>query len=128
MTTARRSLNVVGCKVTYTGQSKKTGKEFSIYEVMATKPDGSPVELELRSFDNLPLGVGEFEVEKRVDPKYGDTYMLKVPGPRGPQANPLEQRVSALEQQVALLTQRLDARQPDPLPNAGTSAYEGAQF
>lgn len=98
----RRSLNIVSCKAVKSGQSN--GRDWTIYEVMATKVDGAPVELELRSFDPLPLGVGEFEIEKRVDPKYGESYTLKLPGGhRGPQVNPLEQRVAALEQKVALL-------------------------
>lgn len=121
MSESRRTLNIVACRSIKSGTNAK-GREWTIYEVMATKPDGAPVELELRAFDPLPLGVGEYDVEKRVDPKYGDSYTLKIPGgaPRGPQVNPLEQRIAALEQKVALL----EGAQLGP---QGT-ASAGAQF
>jgi hypothetical protein len=115
MSDTRRSLNIIACKAIKSGTNAK-GREWTIYEVMATKVDGSPVELELRAFDPLPLGVGDYEVEKRSDPKYGDSYTLKIPGGgnRGPQVNPLEQRVAALEQKVALLVAGQGASDPGP--------------
>lgn len=110
MSDATRTLNIVACKVVYTGTNKK-GNEFHIHEVMATKPDGSPVDMPLRSFDNLPLGTGEFLVEQYVA-KNGDvSYTLKTPGRGGGGGRPapnLEPRVAALEQALANLTARVN--------------------
>lgn len=123
MSDTRRSLNIISCKVVKAGTTN--GRPWAIHEVMATKVDGSPVELELRSFDPLPLGVGEFDVEKRVDPKYGESYTLKIPGGgnRGPRVDPVEQRLAALEQKVALL----EAVRQDPAVREAP-ATGGAQF
>lgn len=110
MTEPTRTLNIVACKVVYTGTNAK-GNEYHIHEVMATKPDGSPVELPLRSFDNLPLGTAEYLVEQYVGKNGEVSYTLKTPGRRGggggrpaPQQPSLEPRVAALEQAVQNLT------------------------
>lgn len=110
MSEASRRLNILKCTVVYTGTNAK-GNEFHIHEVMATKPDGSPVELPLRSFDNLPLGEADYLVEQYVG-KTGETsYTLKIPGGgrRGaPATSGVEQRLAAVEQGLALLKAQVE--------------------
>lgn len=108
-----RKIDVISTALVYEGENKK-GNAFEIYEIKARNPEsGIEINDELKAFDNLPVGVGEYLVERRDDPEYGTSYTLKYPkGKRpagsGPKSG-LSERVSMLEQNVQLLRDRVFA-------------------
>lgn len=104
-----RKLNVISTSVIKTGTSA-SGKEWTLYEVTAVTESGAPIEEKLKSFDKLE-GTVEVEVERNDDPKFGTSYMLKLPGGSappagarlGPKVDELRDRVTAVEAQLAEL-------------------------
>ena len=108
-----RKIDVISSTLVYEGENKR-GNAFEIYEIKARNPEtGIEINDELKAFDNLPAGVGEYLVERRDDPEYGTSYTLKYPkGQRpagsGPKSG-LSERVSMLEQNVQLLRDRVFA-------------------
>lgn len=82
----------------------KTKDDNDIYKVFAVNEDGSPVEEELRAFQELPVGETiEYALKKYDHPKYGTSYTLYPPKEK------LGTRVTKLEQRVQELENRLDA-------------------
>jgi hypothetical protein len=108
-----RKIDVISSTLVYEGENKK-GNAFEIYEIKARNPEsGIEINDELKAFDNLPAGVGEYLIERRDDPEYGTSYTLKYPKGRrpagsGPKSG-LAERVSMLEQNVQLLRDRVFA-------------------
>jgi hypothetical protein len=102
-----RKINVLRTEQIASGTDKK-GREWALYSVIATTPDGAAIEDTLKSFSPLPQGEVEVEVERQDDPKYGVSYMLKRVGGSagsrlGPKVDELRDRVESLEGQVAAL-------------------------
>lgn len=81
------------------------GKSFTLYQVVATKPDGQPIDLNLRAFEDLPRDeVMPVEVTPFVSEQYGTSYTLK-PKAKSKQSlkmEELEQRVAAVERAIGL--------------------------
>lgn len=111
-----RTLEIVACEVAFQGKNR-SGGDMTIYNVTARKADGTPVDLPLRSFDQLPLGVAEYSVEP-YDGTNGRTYTLKdpnapssaSPGARlGPKVDELRDRIDLLEQTVGEMQTDLKA-------------------
>lgn len=48
-------LRITGCSATYHGKHPN-GHEYTIYDIEADKEDGTPVQEELRAFEELPIG------------------------------------------------------------------------
>lgn len=98
------------------------GKAWTLREVTATKLDGEPIDLKLKTFEDLS-GEVDVEFEKQEHEKYGVSYILKRKGggggsqPRQSQAasglgeavDLLRQNVEHLQNRVAALEGRLDA-------------------
>jgi hypothetical protein len=126
--------------------TSSTGKPWTIYEVTAVNEDGAPIEEKLKTFDKLEGNV-EVEVERQEDPKWGVSFMLKLPsgapgsapppaGARlGPHVDELRDRVERLEAAVGQLTRTVDwltngrllppapdSPAPAPIPAAKPSA------
>lgn len=111
-----------------------------IYDVTATSEAGDPIELELRSFSNLPTGVGEYEVSEYRGKK-GVSYTLKKAGGGGsggarlgPKVDELRDRVDALEETVRRLQSEItglksnahqDARQTQQQPATSDASRFG---
>lgn len=101
-----RSLIVTACSKVFTGTSKTNNKEFSIYEVMATQADGTPLDLPFRAFEDLTPNIGkaaEYDVTPYDRDGHDRTYTLKAKD--RPKLTP---RVEELERRVQALEQRLD--------------------
>lgn len=107
-----RKLTVTSCNVKFEGVGKTSGKAYTLYEVACRGEDGTPIEEEFKSFDMLPMGeLIEYEIEREDHPKYGVSYLLKLPPgvKRPPKPNlqgdivELRQRVARLESQVGAL-------------------------
>lgn len=124
---ATKQLDILECKATYTGSNATTGDEYTIYEVTARDPaKGTLLQVPLRSFSNLPLGVGTYEVSKYEKPGKPASYTLKLPRGQGGGGNggggALAGRVSVLEEAVSQLKAEIAGmraeRQP-VLPGGG---------
>jgi hypothetical protein len=121
---AQKQLEILECKAVFTG-TNANGKPYTIHEVLARDPaKGTIIQLPLRSFDLLPLGVGTYEVETYQKPGKEKTYTLKKPGGGGGGGGgaALAGRVALLEEAVEQLKQNIAAlraeRQP-VLPGGG---------
>lgn len=105
-----RKMRVISCDQIRTGESN--GREWTLYKVTAVTPEGEPIDAELKSFAFL-TGEVEVEVEKQESPKYGTSYLLKLPrdkrsnGGGGGGGNQLAGRVDMLEESVRLLIGRV---------------------
>jgi hypothetical protein len=93
------------------GRGDAGGREWRLYGVSATTPDGAPVRVPLRTFDGgLPVGDPvELEVERRDDAR-GVSYTLRRPRRGGPGTAMLAKQLGELERRVDRLEQQL--RQP----------------
>lgn len=110
----QRRLNITGCRQVHSGIGNN-GKPYEIYEVDATTEQGLVVNLPLRSFSNLPMGVNTFNVAPYTNNRGETSYTLSLPQQRGGGVNPqvlaamqeniqsLQTRVTSLEQQLGLL-------------------------
>jgi hypothetical protein len=118
-------IKVVACREVYAGVNQK-GDRYRIYEVNATREDGTPIREKLRSFG--PMQVGS-TVEVRVVPfkseRHGTSFTLyPVDGSRhGAQQSEIDQ----LRQAVATLTQRVE-RLEQMAPQVAPQAPSGATW
>lgn len=112
---------VVETKVTNEGRTK-SGGSYRLYQVIATKPSGEPIDqFNLRSFQELPTNeVIEVDAELyKSRSGFGDSYTLtrKTTGPSMSQRmKTLEERVEALEQKLA--AQSAPSVGPPPVPTS----------
>jgi len=92
-------------RVTNYEQIGKTQKDAPIYKVFAVKEDGSPVEDELRAFQELPVGeVIEYALKRYDHPQYGVSFTLYPPKEKlGTRVTKLEQKIEELESRLAAL-------------------------
>lgn len=86
-------------------QGQQGGKPFTLYQIVATKPDGKPIDLNLRAFEDLPRDeVMPVEVTPFVSEQYGTSYTIK-PKAKSRQSlkiEELEERLAAVERAVGL--------------------------
>lgn len=115
---ATRKINVINANPVRSGPNANGGT-WTLYEIDATDPEGSPIDLKLKSFDQLD-GEVEVEVEKQEHEKYGTSYMLRPAGSRsggggggnpgarlGPKVDELREHISVLENRVTDLVARV---------------------
>jgi hypothetical protein len=96
--------------------------EYTLHQVRAVKPDGSPIvdaqgqELNLRSFQELPRNrVIDVEVERYDSEKYGTSFTIKaVNYSLTDRVEELEARIKALEDKLANLQAPAPTAPPDP--------------
>jgi hypothetical protein len=97
-----RKLTVKRCTLAHSGISKKTGREYSIYDIEALDETGTPVNVKLRSFAEQSIGeLVEYDVDVRKS-EYGTEYTIKRAGGGGGVAE-LTRRVERLELEVERL-------------------------
>lgn len=102
-------LIVKECKQTYSGTTKN-GQPYKLYQVIATKKDGTPIQWNLRSFSDLPRNVViECECELYQSEQYGDSYTIS-PKDGQDRYSLLEKRVKELEGVVAEMRDFLQGR------------------
>lgn len=98
--------------------TNKRGNPSTLYEVYALGEDGEPIDLPLRSFEELPQNeLIEVDVERYFHEKHGESYTLSTgrggggsgggspsPGARlGPKVDELRDRLDEIERRVARL-------------------------
>lgn len=94
---------------TYTG-TNSAGGTYKLYQIIATKPDGTPITFNLRSFSDLPRNeVLKVECTLRPSEKYGDSYTIEVLE-GGDRYARLEDRVKILEEELTRVTHFLQGR------------------
>lgn len=112
----KRKLIVRELRKIHTGRTK-AGAEYVVWQVVATTPDGRPIDVNLRTFEELPRNeVIECTVELFKSEQYGDSYTLKQLGRRS-----TKDELKALEARVAKLEQTIYMRD-DPYTNQGGHA------
>jgi hypothetical protein len=115
-------IKVLSCRLAYNGN--KNGTEFSIYEIEACKPDGTPINESLRAFSSLPLGQ---EVDVTVTPynseKYGRSFTLAPKGRKssnfGEAVNELTTVVNQQREMISLLSDRVGELERVVMARAG---------
>lgn len=85
------------------------GAEYTLYQVIATKPSGEPINLNLRAFEDLPKNVViEVDAELYRSQRYGDSYTLQRKGAGGGDGG--GDRMSSLEERVKRIEDFLSGR------------------
>jgi hypothetical protein len=103
-------------KVIHSGN--KNGRDYTIYQVIATNRNGQLIDLNLRSFDELPKNqVIKVEVEKYESEQYGVSYTVTLEGKKkssglGKVVDDLKARVKTLEERLAAVEQRMNGSAP----------------
>jgi hypothetical protein len=100
------------------GRNSRTGDDFTLYQIVATKPDGTLIEENLRSFEDLPRDeVLPVEVTPFVSDQYGMSYTLKLraKSKQGQKLDELEERIARIESHLGLESNS-SSQQPGPPP------------
>jgi len=90
-----RTLNVLGCVEKKRGTSKQ-GRDWVLYAVQADDGNGNPIGEDLTSFQQLPVGVGEYQVE-REENQWGVRWTIKQPTAVGRALSEQNVRITRLE-------------------------------
>lgn len=126
--TATRFIIVKETREISSGRSQN-GREYSMWQIIATKPDGAVIDQNLRSFEDLPRGeVLEVSVTPFVSEQWGTSYTVarKNKSKLHSDFELLSARVAALEKHLGLAApeepQGVRAHQgPPPPPTADGS-------
>lgn len=95
------------------------GRDFTLYQIVATKPDGTAIDYNLRSFEDLPRDeVLRVEVTPFVSEQYGTSYTLKTKAKTRQKLKmeELEQRIEVVEQMLGITPNSSSEEQPGPPP------------
>jgi hypothetical protein len=87
------------------GRNPRTQDEFVLWQVIATKPDGTPIPQNLRCFEELPRGeVLEVSVTPFVSEQWGTSYTIarKDKSRLHTEVHTLEERVARIERHLGL--------------------------
>lgn len=93
----KKVLEILMCSIERQGVSQKTGKAWTLYRVQANDAQGNPISEKLQAFQELPVGRGEYEVERREHPEYGVSFTVKAPSAFSRRIDELEARIAKLE-------------------------------
>lgn len=122
------TISVISTRVIKEGTSAQ-GRPWTLYEVTAVDRNGAPIEHQLKTFDNLPQGTVDVELERQEHPQYGVSYMLRRAGQRqgggngglGKSVDELRSRLDALEARVGKLESPINPPTPVAPDPAGAS-------
>lgn len=94
------------------GRNPRTQAEFTMWQIIATKPDGTPIPQNLRCFEDLPRGeVLEVSVTPFVSEQWGTSYTIARKN-----KSKLHTDVSSLEDRVARIEAMLNITSDDSSP------------
>jgi hypothetical protein len=103
----------------------QSGSEYTMWQLICTKPDGTPIAQNLRSFEDMPRGeVLEVSVTPFVSQQWGTSYTVARKD-----KSELHRKVEELETRIATLEKLLNVvfdpnppgQGPPPLPPSVTS-------
>lgn len=100
------SLIVTATNRLHTGRTSG-GTEYEIWQIIATKPDGTPIpqSMNLRAFEDLPKNVVmEVDAELYESERYGNSYTIK------PRVGSVAEQVRALGERVTRIEDFLRGR------------------
>lgn len=107
-----KRMNILACESIHEGQTN--GRNWTIYSVTALNEAGEHIDHKLRSFDELPIGYGLYEITAK-EYKGEQQYTLKPApgdgvsyGQGSPNPNPSPSPGARLGPKVDELRQRLD--------------------
>lgn len=83
----------------------RDGSRWTMYQLVATKPDGTPIPQNLRTFDEVPVNeVVDVNVTPFVSETYGTSYTVKLKEPSESQREleALKRRVEAIELKLGM--------------------------
>jgi predicted RNase H-like nuclease (RuvC/YqgF family) len=109
-------LKIVACQQIYSGLNPR-GHRYTIFDIEASKPDGTLIQEKLRAFEALPIGetvdvtVTPFESEE-----HGRSFTLHRKGSNNATAhvNELKAVVEALQATVERLEKRVERLEQSP--------------
>lgn len=111
----------------------KTGREYTMWQIVATLESGQPIAQNLRSFEELPTNVPiEVKVTPFISEQFGTSYTLELTGD-SKKEHGLRATVERLEARIATLeatVERLVTSSPPPttlpaVPNGDTPPPPG---
>lgn len=86
----------------------QNGREYTMWQLIATKPDGTPIEQNLRSFEDMPRGeVLEVAVTPFVSQQWGTSYTVARKD-----KSELHKKVEELTARIARLESVLNITEP----------------
>lgn len=97
------------------GNNPRTGQDYTMWQLIATKPDGTMIDQNLRSFEDMPRGeVLEVSVTPFVSEQWGTSYTIarKDKSKLHKDMATLEERVARIEQHLGLTLD--DSPRPEP--------------
>ena len=98
----KKKITILGCIEKKRGISAKTGNPWTLYTVHANDENGQPITEELTSFNELPVGTGEYTVERR-ESQYGVQFTVNKPSPMMEAVFGLTSRIEAIEKQLGII-------------------------
>lgn len=108
------------CNPIKSGTSQKTGEQWTMYQLVATKPDGTPIPQNLRSFEEQPIHeVIDVAVTPFVSESYGTSYTIKRRGvPKSQlEIEDLKRRLEAVEAKLGIQPGGQSLRPVPPPPS-----------
>jgi hypothetical protein len=111
------------CKVIHSG-NQRSGGTYTMYQLIATKPDGAPIPLNLRSFEDFPLNeVVDVTSTPFVSESYGTSYTIKRKGLSDSEREieNLKKRLTAIESKLGITPGGSSAPAVPPPPATGTA-------
>ncbi len=112
MSEAVKTLTITECRHKKSGTTN--GRDWSLYTVSAVDDTGLPVQQDLISFSQLPLGTNQYKVTTKPsrDPQYPPSYSLELADkskaiPQPP--SPADEGHEMLRESIRLLNDRVGA-------------------
>lgn len=122
--TSTRFLIVKETREISRGRNPRTGSDYTMWQIIATKPDGTPIDQNLRSFEDLPRGeVLEVSVTPFVSQQWGTSYTIarKDKSKLHSDVDELKQRIERIEAHLGLGPNSSPQQGPPPPPPQSTT-------
>lgn len=108
----RTQIIVKEIKEISSGRRPNSGEHYTMYQLIATKPDGTVIDLNLRTFDEIPTNeVVDVHVTPFNSERYGTSYTIKPVG-KTQQQSQLEEVMKRLR----VIEERLGIQAPGTPP------------
>lgn len=108
------------CNAIKSGPGRDGGAGWTMYQLVATKPDGTPIPQNLRTFEEIPTHeVVDVNVTPFTSEQYGTSFTVKLKAPSKSQLEieELKQRLEIIERQLGIQVGG-PPRTPPPPPAA----------
>lgn len=120
-TQATERINITRTSVLRTVPTR-WGRPATVYEVEATREDGSPFDRPLRTFHNLPLGAAEVVLDPYTERDGTPTLTVKLPSAKGSRPAPPANVPTDIVKTIEDMQRRIGALERAMLEPAKVSA------